>query len=47
MEQKGSSSIVVCNEQAKLTEFPHHGGTKVITHQGKVKHVKFDEGENF
>lgn len=47
MDQKGIFSIVVCNEQAKLTELPHHGETKIITHQGKVKRVKFDEGEEF
>ncbi|MEH7137015.1 XtrA/YqaO family protein [Priestia megaterium] len=47
MKQKGSFAIVVCDGQAKLTELPHHGETKIITHQGKVKRVKFDEGEDF
>jgi hypothetical protein len=28
-------------------ELPQHGETKIITHQGKVKRVKFDEGEEF
>lgn len=47
MEQKGSFAIVVCDGKAKLTELPAFGETKIITHQGKVKRVKFDEGEEF
>lgn len=47
MEQKGSFAIVVCDGRAKLTQLPEHGETKIITHQGKVKRVKFDEGEDF
>ncbi|USK71744.1 XtrA/YqaO family protein [Peribacillus asahii] len=47
MEQKGSFAIVVCDGKAKLTRLPEHGETKIITHQGKVKRVKFDEGEEF
>jgi len=47
MKQKESFAIVVCDGQAKLTKLPHHGETKIITHQGKVKRVKFDEGEEF
>ncbi|WP_181350499.1 XtrA/YqaO family protein [Thalassobacillus sp. CUG 92003] len=39
--------VVYCEGQAKLTTLPDHGETKVITHQGKVKRVKFDEGEEF
>ncbi|MFC0271110.1 XtrA/YqaO family protein [Metabacillus herbersteinensis] len=47
MEHKGSFAIVVCDGQARITELPNHGETKIITHQGKVKRVKFDEGEDF
>ena len=47
MEQKGSFAIVVCDGKARLTELPPHGETKIVTHQGKVKRVKFDEGEEF
>jgi hypothetical protein len=36
---------VVCDGKARLTELPVHGETKIVTHQGKVKRVKFDEGE--
>lgn len=47
MEQKGSFAIVVCDGKARLTQLPEHGETKIVTHQGKVKRVKFDEGEDF
>jgi len=39
--------VVYCGGKAKIAELPDHGETKVITHQGKVKRVKFDEGEEF
>ncbi|CDQ41490.1 XtrA/YqaO family protein [Virgibacillus salexigens] len=39
--------VVYCQGEAKLTYLPNHGETKVITHQGRVKRVKFDEGEEF
>lgn len=45
--QKGNFAIVVCNGKAKVTKLPDHGETKIVTHQGKVKRVKFDEGEDF
>ncbi|WP_226530739.1 XtrA/YqaO family protein [Metabacillus niabensis] len=47
MELKGSFAIVLCEGKAKITELPSYGETKIITHQGKVKRVKFDEGEEF
>ena len=47
MEQKGSFAIVICDGKAKITELPPHGETRIITHQGRVKRVKFDEGEEF
>lgn len=47
MEYSNSFAIVVCDGKAKVTELPSHGETKIITHQGKVKRVKFDEGEEF
>ncbi|KKI91263.1 hypothetical protein WQ54_15675 [Bacillus sp. SA1-12] len=47
MELKGSFAIVLCEGKAKITELPSHGETKIITHQGKVKRDKFDEGEAF
>ncbi|WHY63246.1 XtrA/YqaO family protein [Cytobacillus firmus] len=47
MEQKGRFAVVVCDGKARITELPAYGETKIITHQGKVKRVKFDEGEEF
>lgn len=39
--------MVVCDGKAKLTKLPPHGETKIVTHQGKIKRVKWDEGEEF
>jgi len=39
--------VVWSDGKAKLTLLPEHGETKVVTHQGKVRRVKFDEGEEF
>ena len=47
--QEGNSPFCVVYSvgKAKITKLPYHGETKVVTHQGKVKRVKFDEGEDF
>lgn len=45
--QKGNFAIIFCDGKAKVTLLPDHGETKIITHQGKVKRVKFDVGEEF
>ncbi|KIL72528.1 hypothetical protein SD78_4113 [Bacillus badius] len=42
-----NKAIVICNGKAKVADLPQHGETKIITHQGKVKRVKWDEGEEF
>lgn len=47
MELPTSFIVVVSEGKARLTELPEHGETKIVTHQGKVKRVKFDEGEEF
>nr|BDD46689.1 hypothetical protein 28 [Bacillales bacterium] len=47
MEQPSNFVIVVSEGRARLTELPTHGETKIVTHQGKVKRVKWDEGEEF
>ncbi|WP_188453777.1 XtrA/YqaO family protein [Virgibacillus oceani] len=46
-EGKTPFIVVYCQGEAKITFLPEHGETKVVTHQGKVKRVKFDEGEDF
>ncbi|MED4126326.1 XtrA/YqaO family protein [Halalkalibacterium halodurans] len=45
MEYIGPFVVVVSDGRVKVTELPAHGETKVITHQGKVKRIRFDEGE--
>ena len=47
MEENDSFAIVVCDGKARIAKLPQHGETKIITHQGKVKRVKWDEGEEF
>ncbi|QHZ46352.1 XtrA/YqaO family protein [Bacillus sp. NSP9.1] len=47
MEGEENFAIIVSHGVAKMVKLPLHGETKIITHQGKVKRVKFDEGENF
>ncbi|HEY4601242.1 MAG TPA: XtrA/YqaO family protein [Cerasibacillus sp.] len=47
MNKKDNFAIVVSEGRAKIAELPQHGETKIITHQGKVKRVKWDEGEEF
>lgn len=39
--------ILISGGQAKQTTLPDHGETKLVTHQGKLKRVRFDEGEEF
>ncbi|MET1247639.1 XtrA/YqaO family protein [Sporolactobacillus sp. STCC-11] len=39
--------IVIGDGKAKVTDLPEHGETTIVTHQGKVKRVKWDEGEEF
>jgi hypothetical protein len=47
MDKEGSFAVVVCGGKAKIAVLPTHGEIKIVTHQGKVKRVKFDEGEEF
>ena len=42
-----NKAIVICGGKVKIADLPSHGETKIITHQGKVKRVKWDEGEEF
>ncbi|GLO64398.1 XtrA/YqaO family protein [Oceanobacillus kimchii] len=39
--------IVYSKGKTKMSYLPDHGETKIITHQGEVKRVRFDEGEEF
>ncbi len=37
--------VVICDGKAKLRELPPHGEYKIVTHGGKVKRMKKEEGE--
>nr|DAL87864.1 MAG TPA: hypothetical protein [Caudoviricetes sp.] len=39
--------VIIGDGKAKVTHLPDFGETKIVTHQGKVKRVKWDEGEEF
>jgi NAD kinase len=47
MDKEGSFAVVVCDGKAKIAELPAHGEMKIVTHQGKVKRIKWNEGEEF
>jgi len=42
-----NKALVICDGKVKVADLPQHGETKIVTHQGKVKRVKWDEGEEF
>ncbi|MBC5637856.1 XtrA/YqaO family protein [Ornithinibacillus sp. BX22] len=46
-ESQSPFVVVYSQGKARITYLPEHGETKVVTHQGKVKRIKFDEGEEF
>lgn len=35
------------NGVAKVATLPAYAETKIVTHQGQVKRLRFDEGEEF
>lgn len=47
MELPENCVIVLSDGIAKFSELPAHSKTKIVTYQGKVKRVEFDEGEEF
>lgn len=47
MDIPTSCVIVICDGKAKLRELPTHGEYKIVTHQGKVKRMRMEEGEEF
>lgn len=46
-ELPNSCVVVICDGKAKLRELPPYGEYKIITHQGKVKRMRREEGEEF
>jgi hypothetical protein len=47
MDKEGSFAVVVCEGKAKVAELPSYGETNIVTHQGKVKRIRWNEGEEF
>ena len=47
MELPRSCVLVISEGKVKLAELPSHAETSIVTYKGKVKHVNFDEGEDF
>jgi len=47
MDIPSSCVIVICDGRAKLRELPPFGEYKIVTHQGKVKRMRREEGEEF
>lgn len=39
--------IIMSQGKAKVAELPAFAETKIVTHQGQVKRIKWDEGEEF
>lgn len=42
-----SRVIILSQVKAKVAEFPAFAETKIVTHQGRVKQIRWDEGEEF
>ena len=47
MEIPSSCVIVICDGKAKIRELPPFGEYRIVTHQGKVKRMRREEGEEF
>lgn len=47
MEIPSSCVIVICDGKAKVRELPSFGEYRIVTHQGKVKRMRREEGEEF
>ena len=39
--------LIISEGRVKMGELPPYTETRIKTHGGKVKHVNFDEGEEF
>ena len=47
MELPINCVVVISEGVAKLRELPEHGEYKIVTHQGKVRRMRREEGEEF
>lgn len=39
--------VVISEGKAKVRELPEHGEYKIVTHKGKVRRMRREEGEDF
>ena len=39
--------VVISDGVAKVREIPEHGEYRIVTHQGKIKRMRREEGEEF
>ncbi|MEI3607089.1 XtrA/YqaO family protein [Pseudogracilibacillus sp. SE30717A] len=47
MEIPSSCVVVICDGKAKIRELPPFGEYRIVTHEGKVKRMRREEGEEF
>lgn len=47
MDLPDSCVIILSQGKAKVAELPAFAETKIVTHQGQVKRIRWDEGEEF
>ena len=47
IELPESCVIVISDGKVKLRELPEHGEYRIVTHQGKIKRMRREEGEEF
>lgn len=47
MELPVNCVVVISDGKAKIRELPEHGEYRIVTHQGKIKRMRREEGEEF
>ena len=47
MELPFNCVVVISDGIAKARELPEHGEYRIVTHQGKVRRMRREEGEEF
>lgn len=47
LDIKKDCIVIISNGKAKVRELPIYGEYRIITHQGRVKRMKREEGEEF
>lgn len=47
MELPMNCVVVISDGKAKIRELPEHGEYRIVTHAGKIKRMRREEGEEF